>query len=187
MSVPRTVVSRGSRTSVRSPGRSAHGRRAAVAGMLLMLAFSVTQGTAAAVECAPGPAAQCVGADLRGASLGGEDLVGANFSRADVRGANFSDATLGGARFTRARANGADFGNAFLERTDFTRARLKGAEFFGAYVTRVRFTGAILTDVDLRGIQTDGMAGRRAVTREVLKAKLCRTTLPDGRVSNRDC
>jgi uncharacterized protein YjbI with pentapeptide repeats len=163
MRVPRSLFSWKSRASLHwSPGRSVRGPHAVLASVMLMLIFGATPSTALAVECASGPDAQCVGADLRGASLGGEDLVGADFSRADVRGVSFTDATLGDARFTRARANGANFGNAFLERTDFTRARLKGSEFFGAYITRVTFTGAILTDVDLRGIQTDGMAGRRA-------------------------
>lgn len=143
--------------------------------------------TAYAADCGPGPGANCVDADLRGSNLGGEELSEADFSRANVRGVGFSDAILTDAMFNRARGRGADFQNAFLERTDFTRAELNGAQFYGAYLSATKFARAVLTDVDLSGIQTDGVQGRKATTREVLKAKLCRTTLPDGKVSNRDC
>lgn len=167
--------------------RNATVGRAAVFGAVLILGSVLAPIAAHATECEPGPGANCVGADLRGSNLGGQELIEADFSRANVRGVSFSDAALADATFNRARAKGADFQNSFLDRTDFSGARLNGAQFYGAYMTGTRFTRAALTDVDLSGIQTDGVQGRKAITREVLKAKLCRTTLPDGKVSNRDC
>lgn len=149
-------------------------------------------------------------ADLSGANLGNSTLY-----RVDLSGANLSHALLGGARSQRAQMSGAgsnfanaDFTGASLkgaqlfgdfQGADFSDADLQGADISGFaagargadgetqlhtgpanFDGRVNLSGANLRNGSFFGqkiMSGGGFAG----------AILCRTTLPDGEVSNRDC
>lgn len=157
--------------------------KVAVMGLLILLIGAGAASPARAADCIPEPNARCAGADLRGQNLGGVDLRGANLRRVNAEGVDFSDAVLTGADLTGANLRGADLVNSYLDGARLNRAHLDRAQFFGAYVERTQFRGANLTGADLAGIEG---SHTRAV-RDLRRAILCRTTLPDGRVSNRDC
>jgi len=157
--------------------------RATIMVVVLVLAGGMTAAPASATECMPEPEVDCAGADLRGQNFGGADLRNANLRGVNAAGVDFSDAVLTGADLTGANLRGADLVNSYLDGTRLIRARLDRAQFFGAYVERTQFRGANLTGADLAGIEG---SHTRAV-RDLRRAILCRTTLPDGRVSNRDC
>jgi uncharacterized protein YjbI with pentapeptide repeats len=152
-----------------------------IAGVVVAVALVAAGTPVAAVECSLAPGAQCAGVNI-----GGEDLSNARLDRINLRGANASDAVLTDARLMRADLRGADLSNAYLDGADLTRAHLRGASLFGAYLSRTKLVAANLTDVDLRSVQFDA-ANRRAQLREINRARLCNTTLPNGTVSNRDC
>lgn len=157
--------------------------KVAVMGLLILLIGAGAASPARAADCIPEPNARCAGADLRGQNLGGVDLRGANLRRVNAEGVDFSDAVLTGADLTGANLRNAELVNAYLDGARLNRARQDGAQFFGAYVERTQFRGANLTEVDLSGIQ----GNHSRVQRELRRATLCRTTLPSGRVTNRDC
>jgi uncharacterized protein YjbI with pentapeptide repeats len=96
-----------------------------------------------------------------GRSLAGGDHQGALFSGIDGRGADFDHSDNRGALFV----------DACLQGASFRGARLGGAVFSGACLVDADFAGA-----DLGG-EDDAFAG----------GLLCRTILPDGAISNRDC
>ncbi|WP_043840465.1 TIR domain-containing protein [Amycolatopsis taiwanensis] len=93
-------------------------------------------------------------ADLRGASLQGEDLsyrdlqevdlTGADLSRARLVGTNLTRAVLRDACLVRARLDEAQLAGADLRGADLTGARLRGADLTGAAVTGARWRRAAL-------------------------------------------
>ena len=96
-------------------------------------------------------------ADLRGASLKGEDLsyrelrevdlTGADLTSARLVGANLTGAILRDARLVAARLDEARLVGADLTGADLSRARLPRADLTGATVTGSRWTRAALIDV----------------------------------------
>lgn len=62
-------------------------------------------------------------------------------------------------------------------------AQCAGADLRGHNLGGADLRGANLTEVDPSGVQGNG--GR--VIRDLRRAVLCRTTLPNGRMSNRNC
>jgi hypothetical protein len=108
----------------------------------------------------PDPGSQSALCAFPGANLAGRDLRRAQLAKISGQGADFSGA----------QAQGASFGAACLQRANFTGANLTGAQF----------GKACLFGVDLRDAIVD-------VSRTLRTALLCRTTMPDGSVSNRDC
>ncbi|MDX2213963.1 MAG: pentapeptide repeat-containing protein [Oculatellaceae cyanobacterium bins.114] len=110
--------------------------------------------------------------NFRNAHLEEADLTGSNLSDANLVGANLSNAemmnvTLVKARFYRSNLNGTNFYNANLEEANLTEANLQGAT-----LTKANLTGASLSG---------------AKSPVVERAILCRTTMPDNTVENRDC
>ena len=99
-------------------------------------------------------------ADLRGASLRGEDLsyrelsdvdlTGADLTEASLIGANLSGADLRDARLVGARLDHARLVGADLSGADLTRARLSRADLTGATVAGSRWTRAAV--IDARGV-----------------------------------
>jgi uncharacterized protein YjbI with pentapeptide repeats len=130
------------------------------------------------------------GANLSGADLSGTDLRDANLSRADLRDANLRGTNLSGADIGFAFLIGADFCSATLSGTDLTHSFLIGAKLNGAHLRCAYLEGVDLSGADLSGAyfgDTD-ISLTRGLTEEQLEgAKLCRTLLPDGIYSQRDC
>ncbi|WP_433555394.1 TIR domain-containing protein [Pseudonocardia xinjiangensis] len=91
-------------------------------------------------------------ADLRGASLVGEDLSYRSLDGVDLTGADLTGARLVAADLRGARLNGARLVGARLD-----EARMAGADLRGADLTRARLTGT-----DLTGAQLTGSVWRRA-------------------------
>jgi uncharacterized protein YjbI with pentapeptide repeats len=121
------------------------------------------------------------GADLEGADLHCVDLYGVDLSNANLRhailGDNFRNAYLSARSLTGAKLSEADsFAN--LEGAD-----LSNADLHGAFLNNVTLSFANLSNVDLSGANL----GNEGSILGVLGAKLCNTTLPDGKVSNQDC
>lgn len=101
---------------------------------------------------------------MRDADFTGAILVNINIKNSDFRGASFTGADLTGARITGAVMSGADFTGALLA---------------GAVIDRTGITDANFTDADLTGAEFIRVSLSPAI--------LCRTTMPDGQVSNEDC
>ena len=90
---------------------------------------------------------RCVGCDLSGMDLAGEnfkeiDLERVNFEGCNLQGADFQEANLKGANFRGADLQNADFSEADIYRADFTNANLTGASFDEALMDSADFTGA---------------------------------------------
>ncbi len=101
------------------------------------------------------------GANLRGVYLGGIDLSDADLSGTDLSQARFGGATLIRVKLIRVKLIGADFFFTDLEGVDFSNADLSEADFTYSNVT----------------------------VEQLVKAKLCNTTLPSNMSLNpdRDC
>jgi uncharacterized protein YjbI with pentapeptide repeats len=137
--------------------------------------------------------------DLKKAKLWQADLSDVIWEQA-----NFAEASLGRARLNRAILRNANFENAYLESADllgadlsdcnFSGANLDGADIRAANFTRTnckgvifdddgprdpRFLGANFTDANLEGARISPNAFESVY--------LCRTIMPDGTVSDRDC
>jgi uncharacterized protein YjbI with pentapeptide repeats len=106
--------------------------------------------------------------NLRGASL-----RGASLERANLQGANLEDAQLGKPKNKPEDVPEEQRKN-FRHFTNLRYANLKNANLTNANLTNADLTGADLSGATLEpNILTD--------------AKLCKTTMKDGGVSNRDC
>ncbi|MDP4508464.1 WD40 domain-containing protein [Nonomuraea turcica] len=91
-------------------------------------------------------------ADLRGASLKGEDLSARDLREVDLTGADLSEATLAGTNLSRA----------VLRDAKLVGARLDGAVLTGADLTGADLTGARLAQVDLSDAAVEGARWHRA-------------------------
>lgn len=131
-------------------------------------------------------------ANLQNAIFGGAQLRNANFSHANLQQAVIRQANLENAIFDSANLSQADFhcGSGtctHLDGTSFRNANLTGANF--GYVghtpvgeiglPNVDFTGADLSEASFEGANLKGAL--------MDQAKLCKTIMPDGTISNRDC
>jgi uncharacterized protein YjbI with pentapeptide repeats len=118
-------------------------------------------------------------ADFSEASLGR-----ARLNRAILRGANFEKADLNssdllGADFSNCNFSGANLDGADIRAADFTGANCKDVIFDGDGPKDPRFLGANFTDANLEGARID--------IKSLDFVYLCRTIMPDGTVSDRDC
>lgn len=157
----------------------------------------------------------CKGCYLRGVDLSGEDLTKANLTDADLSGANLSkasltDADLSGANLKNVEMKFTNLQGAILKGADLSdaevwRADLRGADLSGSKLDRVSLTDsnlsganlyrASLRDADLRYSDMKGVDFKEAdlsgakVSRKIatLSVNLCRTTMPDGTLNNRNC
>ncbi len=83
---------------------------------------------------------------------------------------NLNDANLNGSNLSFANLEGADLSKTELGFANLGRAQLR----------RANLEGAILFEADLSG-------AKNLIEKQLDQAKLCKTTLPDGKVNNRDC
>ena len=125
-------------------------------------------------------------ADLRGASLQGEDLsyrefpevdlTGADLSGARLVGANLGHAVLRDARLVGARLDEADLTGADLRGADLSRARLSRADLTGTRVTGSRWTRAALINTigvpDAPELRAAAVAPGRPVVTEFAPAAI---------------
>ncbi len=114
------------------------------------------------------------GANLNGANLNGANLLVTNFNGANLESANFNGANLNGANLKGANLKHANFNGANLNGADLENANLKGANLKGA-----NLSGTILWNVDLRHTKLNDS--------DLEKAFLCKTKIPNGNVSNKNC
>jgi hypothetical protein len=89
---------------------------------------------------------------------------------------------------------GADLQNLDLRGINLTRANLKGAN-----LSKAQMMAVVLKDADLRGANLDGadllvvdmtganLKGASAKKVDLQNVRLCHTTSPQGKLSNRDC
>jgi uncharacterized protein YjbI with pentapeptide repeats len=135
-----------------------------------------------ASDCQPQPRLQCVGVDLTDVNYGGLDLRRSNLRGSILINAKLSDAVLTGSDLRRVKLRGADLANAYLDGVNLSGADLRGAEFFGTYLKNVKLKNTRMEGVDLS--QTQGLRNGDVLNQS---ARLCKTTLPDGKISNRNC
>jgi uncharacterized protein YjbI with pentapeptide repeats len=117
-------------------------------------------------------------ANLEGALLHGARLYGATLYKAVLHNADLSGADLSRANVAFARARGARFDRAMLDETWFEDADLEGASFHGAegeytIFTRARLARAVLQEVKLRHAELDDA--------ELSGARFVRASIPVGR------
>jgi uncharacterized protein YjbI with pentapeptide repeats len=121
-------------------------------------------------------------ADLSGADLSDTDLHDVDLRKANLRNANLKGALLGD-DFRDIYLKVAQVTEAKLGAADLTNANLSNADLHGAFLHNVTLTDANLSNVDLRSADLGNEHSERGID----GAKLCKTTLPNGRISNRDC
>lgn len=121
-------------------------------------------------------AAECYGTlTCQFSNAGGQDLDDCNFSGAStLEGGNCGGCSLRGADLSNASLTHTNFGGAGLRGANLRNSNLAGADLRGSSLR-----GACLTDANLSGAQVDGSTLRGSYQ--------CRTTLPDGSVSNTNC
>lgn len=148
--------------------------------------------------------------NLSGADLSGVNLSGANLSDADVCDADLSGADLCGANLTNAKLSNVNLSGADLRHTNLSHANLYHANLSEANLQDAELKGALLIEANLQNanLQSANLQSANLIesnirgailfgtnlssavgfTEEELKdTKLCRTILPDGEISNRDC
>ncbi len=133
-------------------------------------------------------------ANLENAVLGGTKLENTRFTKANLKQAVLRQADLENAVFDGANLTEADFSCGggsctYLANTSFKNANLYNANFSYVGTTEweietkglpnVDFTDANLTKATFEGANIKGA--------KLDKAILCKTTMPDGKISNRDC
>ncbi|CAM4065178.1 TIR domain-containing protein [Kibdelosporangium persicum] len=109
-------------------------------------------------------------ADLRGASLRGEDFSYRDLSGVDLTGADLTDARLIGTKLSRAIMRDAQ-----LRRVRLDDAVLSGADLTGADLTEARLSGT-----DLRGVEATGCRWSRAALLNVTADNALRTSAQLG-------
>lgn len=137
-------------------------------------------------DAAPEPQV-ALGREDIGSAVDAEDASGSTapwagviFQDADMRGADLRQAWLPDANFRGADLQGADFFAADLTEARFNRANLSKADLHEANLTGATFRGADLTGASLKGVE--GLDDKN-----LLGARLCDTTMPDGTVSDASC
>ena len=137
------------------------------------------------------------GGNLRNASLSGAHMDEGNLSSADLSNANFAGARILRTNLARANLSQANFSGADLSDSDLNSANLRDANASGAFMdhvnlngadlTRANLSGTELTNADLTGaiLTNANLSGARDAN--LGSAILCRTLMPDGSQSNRDC
>jgi uncharacterized protein YjbI with pentapeptide repeats/phosphatidylserine/phosphatidylglycerophosphate/cardiolipin synthase-like enzyme len=119
-------------------------------------------------------------ANLCGAELTGEHLLGADLRYANLNGAVIKGALLNGVDLRSAEMAAADLREAILLATDLSEAHLPAADFRKsrlvstnlneAVLTRVRMEGAMVRDSNLRGAKMQGAEMRGALFQNTVLA-----------------
>jgi len=97
---------------------------------------------------------------------------------------NFDYHQLLGADLSGANLMGTSFVYSNLSRVNLTKANLNHTNFQHTKLILTDFTGAIFNETNLTEADLNGAL---VSEKQLAKAKLCKTTLPDGLISNRDC
>lgn len=141
----------------------------------------------------PGPRANLVDRDLRGADLSGKDLRGANLEGAILIGANLEGAALSGARMYGTTLYRARLRDADLSDADLTLAHVGMVDATNAHFDRATLALAFFEDANLSGASFLGASGEHAVfTRANLShglfrdARLPHVDFDDAELSNAD-
>ncbi|MEO1591215.1 MAG: pentapeptide repeat-containing protein [Cyanobacteria bacterium J06632_22] len=92
-------------------------------------------------------------ADLRGVSLSGQCLAGANFNRAKLQGSNLSKANLSGCSFLKADLSNADLTAADLQNAHFRKANLSKAMIALEQLPDSALQGATLPDGTVKPVR----------------------------------
>jgi hypothetical protein len=157
---------RGSTRRDRRPRRLAPAVAASVLAVVVVIGAASGAGAAGsspsarqASDCKPHLFARCPRASLTLADLGAADLRGADLRGADLNGAFLHSASLAGS----------DLRGADLRATTLVAANLRGSNLRGADLADA--------NLDFARVRGDQLAG----------AYLCRTRLPAGELSRRDC
>ena len=142
---------------------------------------------------------ECSGCSLRYADLGSADLSNANLSNADLSNANLSNANLSNADLSDvylriADLGSADLGSANLGNADLRSANLSNANLSNANLSNADLDYANLGSADLRNtnlrntnLRNTNLTKAKLNGADMSGAKFCNTTMPDGRINNRDC
>lgn len=122
------------------------------------------------------------GIDLSGANLEKVDLRSVNLQEANLTNANLRYANLEWGDLRYANLQGADLTKANLKSTIFVNANLQGANLAASNLSRTNFRNANLSRANLLGAlrDDDDIESRPSLI-------LCKTILPNGKVSNRNC
>lgn len=133
-------------------------------------------------------------AELYGVQLPGADLYYSHFKNAELSGSNLTGTHLKYAKMSGAKLFGAKLSDAQLSDADLSKAKLAGANLSGAVLIGVDFSEANLGQVDLTGANLNEALFVGATLKDAIvdsdwseNAVLCRTTMPDGSLSDRDC
>ncbi|MBW4444960.1 MAG: pentapeptide repeat-containing protein [Plectolyngbya sp. WJT66-NPBG17] len=129
-------------------------------------------------------------ASLYNANLSKASLDSANLSKALLFGANLSYARLSEANLSNANLIGANLSNAGLLEANLSNANLSGVNLSNAHLSRANLSNANLLGVNLNkaSLYEANLIDVEYVTQAQLdQARLCKTTLPTGEISNRDC
>ena len=123
------------------------------------------------------------GAEARGFFAQATTIESSDFFDTDLDRARFEGSTFLGTSMARARLERAQFDGAEIVAADMKVARLVGADLHDATLQADVLYFADLTEATLRGatLVSDTVESLTAW------ATLCRTTLPDGSKSDRDC
>lgn len=114
------------------------------------------------------------GSDLNRANLSGTNLTKAFFFDADLSETNLSRSDLSGAIIVKT-----DLSKASLRDANLSKAKLSASNFRDADLSGANLSEAQLADANLQGA--------RVTVTQLDQAKLCHTTLSDGKISDRDC
>lgn len=134
-------------------------------------------------------------ANLYDAKLVGATLSQANLAYANLSGTNLSGSVLAGSDLKYSSLATANLSGSILSRGNFSHANLMWADLSHTHLTDANLANSILTYANLSNakLSNTNLAGvslkdARGLAQEQLdQAKLCKTTLPNGEISNRDC
>ena len=103
--------------------------------------------------------------------------------------ANFQNCNFVWANFMLADFSGDDFSGANLNLANLGLVNFRGATLSGASLRNADLRGSDLRGADLTGVDFTGANLRKALIadRQFVTVILCRTTLPDGFVTERNC
>lgn len=133
-----------------------------------------------------------VGADMRKARLDKAQLQAADLSNVDLQGADLSDAQLQGANLYNAQLQGANLSGAQLQGVDLSNAQMQGASLSSANLQGANMSYAQMQGADLSGAQLQGanlsayLQGTNLYNAQMQGANLLSANLQGADLSNAD-
>jgi len=129
---------------------------------------------------------KCFGCNLSAASLARQNLQGVDVRSADLQGANLANANLRSANLEWADLRGANLQGADLTGANLANVLLNNANLRSASLTHANLKGTNFRDTNLTDATMINAANGDHI-QEKRSPLFCRTRLPNGIVSNRDC